>query len=100
MTDVNTKDTFQQAFQQASDASSGLGVTYSDVFRTMENLSGGFASGDFVREQLQAGINDGTISVAYGVLNSADQIVSTFSGLINEPELEEGQSVEPIYSPA
>ena len=58
----------------------------------------GYAHGDFVRTQIQKGINAGDITVAYGVLDAKGSVETVFSGLENQPALQDGQTVEPVYT--
>ncbi|MFP4313211.1 MAG: hypothetical protein ACLFR0_02680 [Alphaproteobacteria bacterium] len=98
MSEINTPQNFKESFFIASTTNDGP-VTYSHIFKAMEAGNDGYASPDFVREQIQAGINDGSIAVQYGVLNEQGAIESTFSGLRNEPDLNAGERVEPVYTP-
>lgn len=98
MSDVNTKENFKAAFITANEKKDNpyKGITYSDIFRNITNDQGS-PSPDYVRGQIQSEINAGNIVVAYGVLDSTGYVESCFFGLDNEPELSEGQTVEPVY---
>lgn len=98
MSNPNTIENFKDAFIAANAQKDNpyKGITYSAIFRNMSGENS-FPSPDYVREQIQAGINQGSIKVGYGVLDSAGHVESCFSGLENEPELTSGQTVEPVY---
>lgn len=97
MHDTNTDQNFRDSFQLACLYNGGK-ATYSQIFRLMEVGMDGYANPDFVRGRIQKGINTGSVKVAYGVLSAQGNVETVFSGLENEPKLQEGQSVEPVYS--
>ena len=96
MHDVNTDENFRDSFQVAC-VSHGGQATYSQIFRLMEAGLNGYANPDCVREKIQRGINDGSIQVAYGVLDDQGRVGTVFSGLENQPEDADNNRVEPVY---
>lgn len=97
MSNPNTVENFERAFNLASQKSP-QGVTYSHIFRAMEEGQDGYANPDFVNERIQAGINDGTIHCGgYAILDEVGNVESTFAGLANEPDEAIGRDVVPVY---
>ncbi len=92
---IHTSDEFFKAFGQARYFES-RDVTASKIFKCMEdNLNDlrqavgyqeQFVQMDFVRDQIQAAINEDRLCIKYGVFNQDGGILSSFNALADECE--------------